>query len=181
MEKHQFNFQPSISQNRFDLIRARFRCGPSDDAALAENEWCFFENIVDSFNAHVPQQITAGWLLAPDESMGAWRGQVGKRDTKKCPHRMFVQRKPEPLGVVFKNIGDALSGVILAMEITKGKAEVVKPKFYNKDNGATAATTLRLAEPHALARTASSPPIRGLPRCARWSSWRLTASTSSGM
>ena len=58
---------------------------------------------------------------------------------------MFVRRKPEPLGVEFKNMGDALSGVMLFLEITKGKAEVVKPKYYVKGE-ACAATTLRLSE-----------------------------------
>ena len=60
---------------------------------------------------------------------------------------MFVKRKPEPLGVEFKTIGCALSGVLLNIEITKGKADVIKPKYWNKENGATAATTLRLSEP----------------------------------
>ena len=59
---------------------------------------------------------------------------------------MYVQRKPEPLGVEFKNIGDAQSGLILFQEITKGKAEVIKPKYWVKGE-ATAATTLRLSEP----------------------------------
>ena len=31
-------------------------------------------------------------------------------------------------------------------EIVKGKADVVKPKYYNKENGATAAQTMRLSE-----------------------------------
>ena len=60
---------------------------------------------------------------------------------------MYVKRKPEPLGVEFKTIGDAQSGVLLNMEITKGKAELIKPKFWTRENGATAATTLRLSEP----------------------------------
>ena len=60
---------------------------------------------------------------------------------------MFVKRKPEPLGAEMKNIGDALSGLMLKLEITKGKAEEVKPKYYNALNGATAATTMRLSEP----------------------------------
>ena len=59
---------------------------------------------------------------------------------------MYVQRKPEPLGTEFKNIGDALSGMMLFLEITKGKAGVVKPKYWSIQNGATAATTMRLSE-----------------------------------
>ena len=80
--------------------------------------------------------------------------QVGKRDVRRCPHRMFVKRKPEPLGVEMKTIGDALSGLILRLEIVRGKAEVVKLKFYvpnartvGERVGATPAQTLRLSEP----------------------------------
>ena len=136
-----------ISQNRFDKVRSVFRCGPSDDASFDANDWCFCEGLVDAFNDHNQHAVIAGWLLGADESISAWRGKVGKRNPKKCPHRMFVKRKPEPLGVEFKNIGDALSGIMLFMEITKGKAEIVKPKYYSKEVGATAATTLRLSEP----------------------------------
>ena len=136
-----------MTENRFSKIRAVFRCGPSDAASFAANDWCFVENILDGFNQRMSEQFTAGWLLGTDESMGAWRGKVGKLDPKKCPKLMYVQRKPEPLGTEFKNIGDALSGVILRQEITKGKAEEVKPKFWSKEVGATAATTMRLSEP----------------------------------
>ena len=136
-----------MSQNRFFTIKSRLRFGPEDNDSLEANEWCFVEGLVDAFNEHTKEVIIPGWLLATDESMFAWRGKVGKRDRMKCPHRMFVRRKPEPLGVELKNTADALMGVILFMEIVKGKAEVVKPKFYDKQrNPATAATTMRLAE-----------------------------------
>eukprot|EP00966_Prymnesium_polylepis_P182756 4234306-Prymnesium_polylepis.1 len=78
--------------------------------------------------------------------MFAWRGKVGKKNRHKCPHRMFDRRKPEPLGVELKNIGCALSGIIMFMEIMKGKAELIKPKYWTKERGATPATTLRLTE-----------------------------------
>ena len=62
---------------------------------------------------------------------------------------MFVKRKPEPLGVEIKTIGDAQSGLLLKLEIVKGKADLVQPKYYNPrmNIGATAATTMRLSEP----------------------------------
>ena len=136
-----------ISRNRFNKIRSVFRCGPSDDVSFAQNEWCFVEPVLDAFNDHTFKQVIAGWLLAEDETMSAWRGKQGKKDTKKIPKLMFVKRKPEPLGAEFKDIADAQSKILLRAEITKGKAEVVKPKYFSKENGATAATTMRLAEP----------------------------------
>jgi hypothetical protein len=134
-----------INQNRFDKLRSIFRSGPADDASFDANDWCFVDGLVDAFNKNRKEGINPGWLLAPDESMSAWRGKVGKRDTKKCPHRMFVRRKPEPLGVELKDMGDALSGCMLFLEITKGKAEVIKPKYWVKGE-ACAATTLRMSE-----------------------------------
>ena len=60
-----------------------------------------------------------------------------------------MRRKPEPLGVELKTIGDAMSGLLLIVEIVRGKAEVVKPPYYDPQNsvGATTAQTLRLSEP----------------------------------
>ena len=85
-----------ISQNRFDKLRSVWRVGPTDDESYEQNEWCIVEGLVDSFNSHMFKQVNAGWLLGVDESISAWRGKVGKRDPRKCPHRMFVKRKPEP-------------------------------------------------------------------------------------
>ena len=136
-----------MSQNRFFAIKARLRFGPEDHDSFQENDWCFVEGLFDGFNDHMKDVVIPGWLLAPDESMFAWRGKIGKNDRTKCPHRMFVRRKPEPLGVELKNIGCTMLRMILFMEIVKGKAEVVKPKFYHKQNNpATAATTMCLTE-----------------------------------
>ncbi|KAL1516062.1 hypothetical protein AB1Y20_002674 [Prymnesium parvum] len=59
---------------------------------------------------------------------------------------MFIKRKPEPCGVEFKNIGDAQSGIILFLEMTEGKAEQLRPEYY-QEYGATTSCTLRLTAP----------------------------------
>uniref|UniRef100_A0A7S3F473 PiggyBac transposable element-derived protein domain-containing protein n=1 Tax=Haptolina ericina TaxID=156174 RepID=A0A7S3F473_9EUKA len=135
-----------MTQNRFMKLKSKLRFGPSDSASFDANPWCFVETLIDAWKKHMNEVIIPGWLLAPDESMIAWLGKVGLNDINKCPHRMFVRRKPEPLGVEIKATGDALSELILFMEIVKGKAEKIKPKYWNKENGATAATTMRLSE-----------------------------------
>ena len=117
--------------NRFMKIKSILRFGPSDDASFDQNSWCFVETLVDAWNEHMFESVHSGWLLGMDESMFAWLGKVGLRDVRKCPHRMFVKRKPEPLGVEMKNIGDALSGMLLFMEIVRGKAEIIKPKYWS--------------------------------------------------
>jgi len=138
--------QFGMSIGRFTKLKAVLRFGPEDTDSFQDNEYCFCEGLITAFNAHMNECIFPGWLLAPDESMFAWRGKVGKNDRHKCPKLQFVRRKPEPLGTEIKNIGCALSGLIIFMEIMKGKAELVKPKFWSRENGATAATTMRLSE-----------------------------------
>ena len=135
-----------MCQNRFMKLKSVMHFGPEDDDSFNTNEWCFVDGLVDAFNEHMGDVLIPGWLLGPDESIFAWHGKIGKRNRMKCPHRMFVRRKPEPLGAELKNIGCALSGVILFMEIVRGKAETVKPKYYTKERGATTATTMRLTE-----------------------------------
>ena len=138
--------QHGMTLNRFKKIRSVLSFGPSDEATLRGDHWAFVRGLVDAYNKNRADNITAGWLLTADETMFAWRGQVGKLDPTKCPHRSWVPRKPEPLGVEMKTLGDALSGVMLRMEICEG-AEPMKQKEFSADWGATTACTLRLGKP----------------------------------
>ena len=45
---------------------------------------------------------------------------LGILNIMKCPHLSWVPRKPEPLGVELKTVGDALSGIMLRIEICEG-------------------------------------------------------------
>ena len=134
-----------IPLKRFQKIRQVLSFGPEDDESFDADEWCFVRPILDAFNARMKEAIEPGWLLGVDETMCAWRGAVGKRNRAKCPHRVFIKRKPEPCGVEFKNIGDALSGIILFVEMHEGKAEDLKWKWW-REYGATTACTMRLSE-----------------------------------
>jgi hypothetical protein len=87
-----------LAKNRFDTLRSKLRCGPSDDAFFEENDWCFVEPLLTAFNSTMQATVHAGWLIGCDESMSAWRGKQGKCDPKKIPKLQFVKRKPEPLG-----------------------------------------------------------------------------------
>ena len=40
---------------------------------------------LDAFNRNMEDTVIPGWLLTLDESMAAWRGQVGERDPVKIP------------------------------------------------------------------------------------------------
>jgi hypothetical protein len=57
-----------------------------------------------------------------------------------------VPRKPEPLGVECKCTNDALSSMMLYIEICEGKLRHVDQKHYH-ELGHTTATRLRITEP----------------------------------
>ena len=99
---------------RFKKIKSVLSFGASDDSSFERDPWGFIRPMLDAFNAHMEDIVEPGWLLCLDEAMSAWRGAVGLNDPAKCPHRSFVQRKPEPLGVELKGVGCALSGMSCA-------------------------------------------------------------------
>jgi len=143
-----------MSKNRWKAVRSALAFGPSDDASFDRDEWCFIDPMVTAFNEQMADVVNPGWLLCVDETMSAWRGKQGKRDSKKCPKLSWVPRKPEPLGTELKTAGCALSGMIITIEICKGKEthkdlEFFKEKsrFDGSEYGHTTATTLRLIKP----------------------------------
>ena len=125
--------------------------GPSDDASFAADPWCFVRPALDVLNEHTCAVVIPGWLLLTDEEMNAYRGMIGLNNEHKCPHRSFVKRKPEPLGVEMKGIGCALSGIVLRQEICEGKHRNHVHKFEEPGKPErmqhTTAVTVRLAEP----------------------------------
>ena len=62
------------------------------------------------------------------------------------PPRMFLRRKPDPLGRELKTVCDGLTGVCFRMEPVENAALMRGKEFYT-DYGATTATTLRLMQP----------------------------------
>ena len=65
-----------------------------------------------------------------------------------CLHITFLPRKPTPLGIQLKTLVDAISGILLGVEIVEGKAVDSQKKWY-AEYGHCAATTLRMCEPYA--------------------------------
>eukprot|EP00965_Chrysotila_dentata_P097803 3233580-Pleurochrysis_carterae.AAC.1 len=105
-----------ITKNRFLIFLRMFgNMWPVSEAGMDETDlFRFCRWPLDMLNEHMPKLVTPGWLLGPDESMSAWRGE-------ECPQRLrgsaqqsqtaipllhFVERKPEPLGLEIKTTAD---------------------------------------------------------------------------
>ncbi len=86
-------------------------------------------------------------MLVLDEIMSAWRPQT--TPTGGLPNVSFIPRKPEPLGTEFKTVCCGVTGVMLFVEVQKGKC-AMKEAVLASEFGVNAAISLRMA--HGAAR-----------------------------
>ena len=62
------------------------------------------------------------------------------------PKVIKIRSKPKGIGCEAKTIADALSGIMVGLELNEEK-EAMAEKRWHAEHGATIATTLRLTEP----------------------------------
>eukprot|EP00965_Chrysotila_dentata_P255155 6212119-Pleurochrysis_carterae.AAC.2 len=146
-----------ISKNRFAIFLRCFGCmWPVSKAGMETSDlfrYCKWP--LDQLNEHMAQLIVPGWILAPDESMCAWRGEEcpvhlrghEQQPENSIPLKHFVERKPEPLGLEIKTTADGLCGAILLGEITPPAREDREALEFEEDWGFTSALNFRLVKP----------------------------------
>eukprot|EP00963_Diacronema_lutheri_P006258 scaffold541_cov335-Pavlova_lutheri.AAC.3 len=93
----------------------------------------------DACNAHASRHYTPSWLVVVDEPMLKWMGRY-------MPSRMFLRRKPDPLGRELKTVCDGMSGVGFRMEPVENARLMKEKEFFTEFSTATA-TTLGLMKP----------------------------------
>ena len=81
--------------------------------------WWAFSSAISDFNEIRNSHITSSWVKSLDESMSAWRPRTSKNGG--LPNISYIIRKPEPLGTEFKTVCCPVSGVMIRMEIQRGK------------------------------------------------------------
>ena len=116
---------------------------PIEGVSATNDPWKQIQLLVNDFNATIKKNYVSSDRLCLDESMSAWRPRQDKYGG--LPHISFIKRKPKPLGTEFKSVADAESGIMLHLEIQRGKGEM-NDAAYKTELGATAACTKRLAE-----------------------------------
>jgi hypothetical protein len=99
--------------------------------------------LLDGFNEVRGNKIAASIKKVLDESMSSWQPRTTK--TGGLPVLTYVQRKPEPLGTEFKCVADAETGIMLFLEVQRGKEGMRQEKYY-KEHGTTMSCTIRLVE-----------------------------------
>jgi hypothetical protein len=140
------NFGAYMPERRFEDIKRYFHCAFSDhrrsDATSGDYDpWWRIMHLVDGFNANRKSTVSASFKKTLDEIMSGYRPRTSKLGG--LPNISFILRKPRPLGTEFKVTCCGTTGIMLDVEIQRGKAGM--PKIYpeNVSLGATAACTLR--------------------------------------
>lgn len=103
------------------------------------------QEFVALFNKTRAANVNPGLIIVVDECMCSWRGVDSYAPMEGGVHITKIIRKPKSVGIEFKGAGDGNSGVLIMIEIQKGKnGPLMKYEGTYKHH---CAMTLRLVEP----------------------------------
>ena len=116
-----FIFMP---QKRFEVLKPLFHYAFVDKSisdASKESYDPYFPiiSLINDFNANRRRTIAASATKVLDESMSAFRPRTDK--TGGLPNISFIARKPEPLGIEFKDVACSKTGILLHLKLQRGK------------------------------------------------------------
>ena len=95
---------------------------PIEGKTPSNDEWAPLQGLVNDFNEVVARNYSESNQKCFDESMSPWRPRTSKKGN--LPHLSYIMRKPKPLGTEFKSVGCAATGVMLHLEIQRGKVSI---------------------------------------------------------
>ena len=81
-----------------------------------DREWEIFEDMLDAFNGQ-RRELMRAVLLLLDESVSGWRPKTSKYGG--LPSYTFEPRKPVPLGTMFRNGAESITGLLLFQDIVQ--------------------------------------------------------------
>ena len=137
------SFDKYMKLYRFKQFRSFYPKIWEEDQNMTKDPWWRFSSAVEEFNEIRRNLILPSEIIAADESMSAFRPQTSK--TSNFPNISFIARKPENLGTEFKNSVCPVLGVMMFLEIQRGRNGMDRHDFF-KELGATASCTVRVAK-----------------------------------
>ena len=128
------DFGKVMTCRRFETILKYLQLSNSDN----KNQQIL--DFVAAINETFQNAITPGTYLTLDESMI-------KSFHRNLKGQIKIIRKPHLVGNEIKNMADAVTKIVMNMELYEGK-EYMKEKDHVKEYGATPATTIQLTAPY---------------------------------
>jgi hypothetical protein len=132
--------------HEYKNIKQYLQLGEFTIAQYQHDPWIRVSLFIDAFNERREKIIKPGRELIIDESMSWWTGKDGEIYYGGMPHKSYVKRKPKPNGCELKSCADVASGVMLFLEIQKGKDHNLRAE-YADSLPHHAALGLRLSKP----------------------------------
>ena len=124
-----------MKYNRFICIKAVFPAAFACDASTVVNDgeqwspvegltpandpWAAVQGFVNDFNTNRKENVASSNRKIADESMSPLKPRSSKNGN--LPHLSYIRRKPKPLGSELKTLACALLGIMLYLEIQRGK------------------------------------------------------------
>jgi len=138
-QQSKVDYSNFMKQYRFQQIRDVIWNMWASPEEKRNDDWWIISHCIIEFNQNRKRQVSASFMKTMDESMSAFRPQT--RATGNLPHLSFILRKPENLGTEFKVVACPITGIILYLEIQKGR-EKMQQANYSNQCGVTAACVI---------------------------------------
>ena len=99
---------------------------------------------MEEFNVTRERFLTPGQHVIVDECMSSWAGADADYNSYGMPHKTKIARKPEGVGAELKALAWGSTGILLKLEIMKGK-DTNRQKLYLAEYGEGTAVVLRMS------------------------------------
>ena len=106
----------------------RLKIWPRGDS---DNKWKYIQPLVDAFNARKRKFVEQGTEVVIDESMRKWI-PFFENTPEGVPHLSKIIRKPQGIGVEYKNVADTQTGIMLFLEIQEGREAMAVKRYCDR-------------------------------------------------
>lgn len=141
--KENVDLSPSMKKYRFEIMKRHipFIWGRQDNKE--SDPWWRVSKLVNNYNNNRRRTIAASVWKVLDKSMSAYCPQTTAHGN--LPNISHIKQKPEPLGTELKVVADAATGILLFLEIQRGK-HPMRTKLYSNTTGVTTGYSMQLSE-----------------------------------
>jgi hypothetical protein len=142
---HCFGEKFGMSRNRFEVIEKHFSWDEEDPVrmlTLCSNDyacnflscqgdkWWRIRGLLNAFNHRCQEMVDAGEDIVIDELMSLWKGvKRGTHQFGNPPAVVNMPSKPVDEGLLYRCAADALTRVILFLEVQEGKEDMELKEF----------------------------------------------------
>ena len=127
------DFSDYMTYERYTAISTHlhFAQPPRVDGPNAMQGFWAIQPLLDAFNEHRQRVVIPGRKLCVDESMTKWRAALTVHVGIPVPCIVKMKAKPEPVGMMTKNIACVETGIMLRLEMVTSPAESARKQFNN--------------------------------------------------